>query len=438
MRHRFEFAKTIGKSRTKRHAESMAKRKFKERFTIEEFTNPSDTIAYRVKGTKRTGKRVRENFPTYEVALARQQELLIEFGNEATSVRPKITNLTEEQLRDAERAVPELAPGRTLLDAVRYHNENYREPLVPCSLADGFERYQAEKRDARRRPNTVQDIHRRVGYLKKSLPGYQIAEVQPDHLKDLLKGKKPTNARNYLRSWSAFFGWAVKNKHREDNPALVVEKPAKESPETQILTLAEVVKLLEAARAHEDGIVLPYTVLFLFGGLRHEEMARLRWNKIDFVDGEIRVDLTVAKTRHRRLIQMPRLTDEDGSQKPSNLVEWLTPFSVARKPIVGPTPALWRKHFDAVKRAAGWGTPTKDEPHLRPWVQDIVRHTAISYHFALTQHEGETATWAGNKPDVVHTHYKGLVKAKEAKSYWDLRPDNLAKQRNVIAMRQAA
>jgi hypothetical protein len=51
-----------------------------------------------------------------------------------------------------------------------------------------------------------------------------------------------------------------------------------------------------------------------------------------------------------------------------------------------------------------------------------MRHAAISYHLAKSQHEGQTATWAGNSPTVVQQHYKGLVKEADARDFWSLLP----------------
>jgi len=37
-------------------------------------------------------------------------------------------------------------------------------------------------------------------------------------------------------------------------------------------------------------------------------------------------------------------------------------------------PASWGRHWAALHRAAGWGSPA------RPWRQDVLRHTFASYH----------------------------------------------------------
>src|SRR5205823_4433814 len=69
----------------------------------------------------------------------------------------------------------------------------------------------------------------------------------------------------------------------------------------------------------------------------------------------------------------------------------------------------FQRDLAKVKNAAGFNGK-EGEKGLRPWVPDYMRHTAISNHFAHHKHEGETASWAGNSPNVIHRHYKALVK----------------------------
>ena len=40
-------------------------------------------------------------------------------------------------------------------------------------------------------------------------------------------------------------------------------------------------------------------------------------------------------------------------------------------------------------------------------------------YLAKHKHEGEAATWAGNSPNVIHCHYKGLVKEADATEFWN-------------------
>jgi hypothetical protein len=78
-------------------------------------------------------------------------------------------------------------------------------------------------------------------------------------------------------------------------------------------------------------------------------------------------------------------------------------------------------------------------PDLKPWTADVMRHTGISNHLAEHQHEGKTATWAGNSPDVIQRHYKGLVSRKDAKAFWAIAPTATKPAKgNIIPMEVAA
>ena len=41
------------------------------------------------------------------------------------------------------------------------------------------------------------------------------------------------------------------------------------------------------------------------------------------------------------------------------------------------------------------------------------------------KHEGETESWAGNSPNVIHRHYKALLKEADAKEFWEITPGNV-------------
>ena len=41
-----------------------------------------------------------------------------------------------------------------------------------------------------------------------------------------------------------------------------------------------------------------------------------------------------------------------------------------------------------------------DKADRPKWVNDICRHTAITYRLKIVKHIGEVAEWAGNSPDV--------------------------------------
>jgi integrase len=194
-----------------------------------------------------------------------------------------------------------------------------------------------------------------------------------------------------------------------------VDKPAVDTQEPSVLSLADCRRLLAGARDYKDGLLLPYVAVSLFAGLRPTEISRLTWDRVDLTEGTITLDGSMAKTRQRRIVKLPE-----------NAIAWLLP-SEPKHPEF--TPAAFARHFGRVKNAAGFngkdGSKTEDGKKLRPWIQDYMRHTAVSMYLAKHKHEGEAAAWAGNSPNVIHRHYKGLVKEAEATEFWSLTPANV-------------
>jgi len=115
-----------------------------------------------------------------------------------------------------------------------------------------------------------------------------------------------------------------------------------------------------------------------------------------------------------------------------NAVAFLLRHADGKTPICGKN---FRRDFDAVKALAGYGGRSGGNVELKPWVADVMRHSGISAHLAEHQHEGKTAAWAGNSPDIIQKHYKGLVKATEAKEFWQIIPKTA--DGKIIAMHAA-
>ena len=168
--------------------------------------------------------------------------------------------------------------------------------------------------------------------------------------------------------------------------------------EPDVLSLASVRKLLDAARRFKEGKLVPYVALGLFCAIRPTELARLSWREIDLDAKTVTIGAKLAKMRSRRIVDIS-----------DNAIAWLAPCAGQPAAIKGPN---WRKEFNQVRKLAS----------IRHWTQDVLRHTGVSHHLAFHQHEGKTAAWAGNSPDVVQKHYRGLVKRSESAEFWALRP----------------
>jgi integrase len=325
----------------------------KQRFHIIHFTNPSSETVFRVAGYKPDGTRVRENWKTEEEAIARKAELDIEAANikTATASRMKLTRLTEDELKLAEAAFLKVR-GKPLLAVLDCGLEHYREDLRKATVQAAYDLFIADKEKQNKRPDTIRNLKGRVGMFKDLHTEKLVSDISQQTVSDFIfrEGTSPRNQINDRLALSNFFTWAVKREYAASNPVEKVDRPEVDDNEPKILALEDCRKLLAAARAHKEGLLLPYVALGLFAGLRPAELSRLTWGKIDLADGTVTLDGSMAKTRQRRIV---KLSD--------NAVAWLTPFAL-KKPAF--TFSNFQRDFGRVKNAAGFngkeGVKAKD------------------------------------------------------------------------------
>ena len=398
---------------------SKSKRAGKERFHITHFINPSGETVYRVAGYQPEGARVRENFRTHEEAIGRKAQLDVEAANivTTTATRLKATRMTDEQVKDAERAVAKLGP-HSLLVAAEYFLANYHEPFHHITVAKAVDQFIADREKQNRRPDTIRSLRGRLGRLCRLHGQKQTAEITTEDCRAFVfrENTSPCNQKNDRLALSNFLNWCVRRQYAVTNNINMVDKPTADAHEPKALSVADCRNLLAAAVAYKEGVLLPYTVIALFAGLRPTEIARLTWDRVDLTDATIMLDGTMAKNRQRRIVELPE-----------NAVAWLLPLAPKRPEF---RPAAFARHFARVKKTAGFNgregqKPKEGKPALRPWVPDYLRHTAISMYLAKHKHEGEAATWAGNSPNVIHRHYKGLVKEADAAEFWSITPETV-------------
>jgi integrase len=408
-------------------------------FVINPFEYPSRNTAYRVNGTTLGGVRIRENYATQPEALARKQQLEIEVLNFVPEKRITTTRLTPSQEAEAERAFADL-DGRPMPLAIRYFLENYREPLKKIIVSEAFTEFLDAKKRSGLRDASLQGLKTRVGFLVRKFPDKLVSDILPAHVAEAAAQPGVTDAtrEDNRRSFSSFFSWSMEKQYCITNPAkkTIRRRGTRDDVEPAILSLDDVRQFLGIASDYKGGKLVPYVTLALFAAIRPTELARITWDNLDLDAGTITIGAKMAKMRQRRIVDMACLTEKNKGGReyalPANLIAWLKPHAAAKHPFRG---VNWRKDFDAVKLAAGFGNPDlkpagtetdaakQRRKALKPWTPDILRHTGISNHLACFQHEGKTAAWAGNSPDIIQRHYKGLVKQPDAKEFWKLAPE---------------
>jgi len=385
----------------------------RQRFRIIEFRNPSGVTAFRVSGCDRAGKQIRENFKDEAAARCRQIALETDYLKTECETAIRATKLSDDQLRLAELAINRLGEdwGR-IVDAVDLWTRSGGKNLPAESprIDDAVDQYQVWLDKSSFRDATKRHWRIRLNLFKNSVQNIRVSEVTPEFIEKFLAERKVSAAGKDTdrRAVSRFFSWCIERPRRwaTSNPCREVKVDLGEKSAPAILSLADCKAILGLAQSHKGGILAPFTAVSLFGGLRPFEAARLTWEQVNLKDGEIRLDSTQTKTKTGRTVKIC-----------PTLKAWLKAHE--RKPFY---PANWRKEFDAIKLAAGFGTPTKEQPGLKPWPSDVLRHTAISHYFRATGSYGFAAEQFGNSEAIIKAHYQSRVNSDEAKAFYQLKP----------------
>ena len=168
----------------------------------------------------------------------------------------KATRLTDEQVKDAERAFAKIG-SRSLLEAVEYFLTNYREPVRQITVSDAFDQFIADREKQNRRPDPVRNLRGRVGMFSRLYGTKHVAEVTFDDCRELVfrKDTSPRNQINDRLAVSNFLSWCVHASSQQQTMASV-DKPAVDTQEPHVLSLADCRKLLTGARDYKNCLLL--------------------------------------------------------------------------------------------------------------------------------------------------------------------------------------
>ncbi len=177
--------------------------------------------------------------------------------------------------------------------------------------------------------------------------------------------------------------------------------------EPSILTPDQSARLLTACMA-VDPDFLGYYALALFSGIRPtDELAGLRWEHV-WGDGgkSISIPAEIAKTRHQRFVTIE-----------PTLAAWFVWINAPRFGLVMPQTNV-KKRRRAVQRAAG----------IDPWPQDVMRHTYASCWMAVHKDEDRCRDNMGHRTkDQLSKHYRKHMTEEDARAFWALLPETVAK-----------
>lgn len=355
-----------------------------------------------------SGKRERKFFETKKAAETHVQLREIELLNQG---REGATFSTELRVL-AQRADDLLRPfGKSVLDAAEYFAAHLRSVTGSKAVADVVTDLLARREKDGARPDYLNDLRTKFATFCKTFGTEQAAGVTPKAISDWLHSLNVgVVSRNTYRSRLAtLFEFARQESYVTRNPVEDVARGKENGAATEILTVEQTAKLLSVASEE----TLPYFAIGAFAGLRSSELEKLTWENVHFDTKLIEVTAQSAKTGSRRLVTMQ-----------PNLRAWLKGYRKSRGPVC---PVGLRKRLEADRELAG----------LQNWPRNVLRHSYCSFHLAEHKDAAALALEAGNSPRMIFRHYRQLVKPKDAKKFWSLKPSKAASKK-IVQLAEAA
>jgi site-specific recombinase XerD len=367
------------------------------------------------------GRRIRRQFKAGESKAAvnyaeGQAALYKEQGQHAFA-------LTPEQVADAKTALKRLAAvGLTLTEAAAYAATHLRPAGGDRTLAKVRDEMLAKAEETNLRPASVQGLMFHLGKLVEHFGAETLVKsISATQLTDWMKsysstGASPRHVHNLVAYSRQFFRFCSKKNYVARDPAanLRDEIPKSDERDIVVLTIPEVKRLLVTAMlpAHRD--MMPALVLGLFcGGIRTQEVARLKWSDVNLETKRVTLSGKVTKTREKRTCEIP-----------ANALEFLLLHPNRTGPI---TPPKFRKRLTGFHQDAGF-------PNWKKTHANAKRHSFGTY--ASKVHDWEwVVTQMGNSVAMLLKHYRdSTVSPGDAKAYFDLTPANIGKAGEIEAM----
>ena len=368
------------------------------------------------------GKRIRKQGRDVNALRVKMQEMQAVLTQATENIiAPRMTRLTEAQLRDAEAAV-ERAGGRSLLACV-IASDRVMVKGDPVPLTRALTDWLAHQAERGRQDDTMKNNLGRSRAFIAWLADQGITTVgavTPEHYESFIyRGKRADftrkNDASVLQAWANHWKkrrWVKEIPFEVDTKDLSSRARSVDLP--RILTQGQAHALLSAAKARGGARLAAYVALACWCFARHAEVLRVSTDDLK-LDGKVPVvEIRPRKrgTVSYRAVTVPAcvlgiLRDAKAEAIKAHEAER------AEKLPPGPVVKWGRVRFATVREAAGLAergaVANKKRPvHSDIWQENILRHTGISYFFQKSGDMRETTRQAGNSSDTAFRHYLNL------------------------------
>lgn len=352
------------------------------------------------------GKRSRKFFRHEESA--QRDQFMADMAERADSLAKQDRAIISDEtlLADAAAAFKVLRPyDKTIGEAVAFFVQHLESEAKRDStpLSDVVRKFLDEKER-----EGISEVHRtdlknRIARFTKDFDETPIASIDRNAISDWIHSLPlaPQSRVNFRRVLGNLFSFAVRAGIITVNPVAATTAPKVRRKRAVILRPEEVSQLLAASPIE----TLPALVIMTFCGIRNREMFRLDWSAVDWEDGTLEITAEEGKREgHARHVTIAE-----------NALEWLRPLARQRGKIADfrDFDEYTRRLQDA-RALAGWD--------VGEWPSNALRKTFISCHYETHGSVDETAKQAGTSVSMVHTHYRKLIKKRDAMKLWEIRP----------------
>ncbi|MBM3847328.1 MAG: hypothetical protein FJ405_13730 [Verrucomicrobia bacterium] len=375
------------------------------------------------------GRRVVQSFKTYNEAMERAESAVrdLSSGSVASGLSPKQSVDAVAALERLEALKLKTGRSLSLIGVVSEYEEatsrlnglslgaavdaylNSVAVLTPTTVDAAMEEFiasirnRSQSKDGKRPQISAKyayNLEIQIRRFAESFPATQMADLKKGLIDEFFRSLSKFSAklRNHHRAvLRRFFLWAVRKDYLPANHRLLESEGMRSeranTSEVEPYSPDEFATLL----AGSEG---PMRVLIAIGGmtgLRTAELLRLDWSDIWRVRDHIEVTAGKSKTRARRLVPIPealaRLLEPWGTQRAGRVWEGHE--------------VTFQQHFSELAK------------ELKiPRRANGLRHGFCTYHFALHSNENLTAAIAGNSPQMIHAHYRGLATRTEAENWF--------------------
>ncbi len=287
-----------------------------------------------------------------------------------------------------------------LLDAVKRFCAS-TAPGKRTPLSDAAKAFERDLNFGNRSPVYVEQIGNVLNRFLGTFSDRQLNDITSTDILEWLQKNcaSPANKANRRRELKVFFGWAVRKGLISENPVDRVPRVSVDRGKPEFLTVAQVKSALKHLNDYDRAMF----AIMVFAGLRPSEAEALHWEDVKLDRGFLEA------TRGFR-------PDNRNVRISENLVAWLRPLAGTDKVFKGHS-RRWRDRVqDAIEIEA--------EP-LKPWIQDICRHTFASYHLEKHKDAANLANEMGHRSNVrmLFSHYRDRVDPDAAKAFWEIYPN---------------